>query len=220
MNTYPKTELNQVKRGAKRASYDVQQVHTILDAGFVGFVSYTFQERAICLPMAYSRIGDKVYLHGSQKNRMLLALLEANEVSMTVMHLDGLVLARSGLHHSVNYRSVTLFGKVKLLTEKSEKTKILKSIVDQMIVGRWETLRPMKDKELKATMVIEVSIETASVKIRDVGVEDEISDQKLPIWAGIVPIKQIAEFPQPDEFSAERLEIPVHVKDYYKKHKR
>ena len=121
MKEYRKTELNTVKRGSNRASYNVTQINDILDAGFIGFVSYSFQGRAICLPMAYGRIDDKLYLHGSRKNRMFAAILEAKEISMTIMHLDALVLARSGLHHSVNYRSATLFGKIELIENVEEK---------------------------------------------------------------------------------------------------
>ena len=121
MKAYQQSKLNRVKRGQNRATYDVEKINTILDAGFIGYVSYVYQGGAITLPMAYGRKDNKIYLHGSQANRMLLALLEAEEMSMTVMHLDALVLARSGLHHSVNYRSATLFGSVKNLEDPQEK---------------------------------------------------------------------------------------------------
>lgn len=219
MKEYPKTALNTVKRGANRAIYDITQINQILDAGFIGFVSYSFQGKAISLPMAYGRIDDKLYLHGSRKNRMFAALLEAKEISITIMHLDGLVLARSGLHHSVNYRSATLFGKVELIENTSEKTKILESVIDQMIPGRWDSLRTIKDQEITRTMVLEFTIETASAKIRDEGVKDEKDDEKLPIWAGIMPIKQIAEYPISDDLLDENMEVPEHVTDYYEKHK-
>lgn len=219
MKEYPKSELNTVKRGANRATYDVEQINQILDAGFIGFVSCTFQGRSISLPMAYGRIDNKIYLHGSRKNRMFAALLEVKEISMTVMHLDGLVLARSGLHHSVNYRSATLFGKARLIEDAEYKTKVLECVIDQMIPGRWDSLRMIKDQEITRTMVIELGIETASAKIRDVGVKDEKEDEKLPIWAGIMPIKQVAEFPINDELLDESVEIPEHVTSYYEKHK-
>lgn len=118
MTAYEKSKLNRVKRGANRATYDVEKINTILDAGFIGYVSFNFQGKAITLPMAYGRLDNKIILHGSNANRMLTTLLEVKEMSMTVMHLDALVLARSGFHHSVNYRSVTLFGSVKKIEEK------------------------------------------------------------------------------------------------------
>lgn len=219
MKEYPKSELNTVKRGSNRASYNVAQINDILDAGFIGFVSYSFQDRAMCLPMAYGRIDDKLYLHGSRKNRMFAAMLEAEEISITIMHLDALVLARSGLHHSVNYRSATLFGKIELIENTAEKTKILESVIDQMIPGRWDSLRVIKDQEITRTMVIEFTIETASAKIRDEGAKDEKADEALPIWAGIVPIKQVAGYPISDELLDKNIETPRHVLDYWESNK-
>jgi len=199
MQDYPKSKLNRVKRGKIRANYNVEKINTILDAGFIGYVSYVYDGRAITLPMAYGRKGDKIYLHGSQANRMLLTLLKTEEMSMTVMHLDALVLARSGLHHSVNYRSATLFGSVKNL---------------------WDGVRPMHQEELDRTLVVEMTIKNASAKIRDVGVADEPEDYDLDVWAGLVPLKQIAEYPIPDEALREKIEIPKHVLDYYYQNKK
>ena len=219
MSTYATSELNQVKRGAKRAVYDVEQINNILDAGFVGYVSYNYNGKAICLPMAYGRIENKIYLHGSLKNRMLLALLEAKEASMTIMHLDALILARSGFHHSVNYRSATLFTSITKVENREEKEAALKCVVDHMIPGRWEELRPMNLKEFNSTLVIEMEIQTASAKIRDVGVVDEKSDLELPIWAGIIPLKQVAELPVKDALLPKQIRTPKHVVAYYKKNK-
>ena len=141
MAIFKVTALNKVKRGAKRATYDRETIHTILDASFIAQVAYIYEGKALCIPMAYTRIGDKVYVHGSLKNRMLLSLLKAGEASMTIMILDGLVLARSAFHHSVNYRSVTLFGTLKEESELKQKDKILKAIVNQMVPDRWDSLR-------------------------------------------------------------------------------
>jgi nitroimidazol reductase NimA-like FMN-containing flavoprotein (pyridoxamine 5'-phosphate oxidase superfamily) len=219
MKTYPKSNLNHIKRGAIRATYDVEKINSILDAGFIGFVSYVYEERAISLPMAYGRNGDKIYLHGSNGNRMLLNLLEAKKMSMSVMHLDALVLARSGLHHSVNYRSATLFGTVKKIENPTEKEAALHCFMEQMMKGRWDGIRPMLPKELNRTMVVEMTIETASAKIRDVGVQDEPEDYSLPVWAGLVPLKQVAEYPVPDDKLPGDIEIPSHVLAYYNAHK-
>ncbi|MEP5339233.1 MAG: pyridoxamine 5'-phosphate oxidase family protein [Algibacter sp.] len=219
MKAYQTSELNKVKRGASRGTYNIEQINTILDAGFVGYVSYAFNKNAITIPMAYGRIEDKIYLHGSKKNRMLLALLENKQASMTVMHLDGLILARSGFHHSVNYRSATIFGNAIQIDEPILKEKALKCVVDQMIPERWDSLRDMNDKEFNGTLVVELTIETASAKVRDVGVLDEKADLDLPIWAGVVPIKQIAEFPVSDHLLKDDVEIPKHVLDYYEMHK-
>ncbi|XRE44712.1 hypothetical protein ACIVBQ_002916 [Tenacibaculum discolor] len=219
MKEYQKSKINRVKRGQNRAVYDVEKINTILDAGFIGFVSYVYEGKAISLPMAYGRKEDKIYLHSSQANRMLLSLLEAGKMSMTVMHLDALVLARSGLHHSVNYRSATLFGSVKKIENTKEKEDALYSFMEHMMKGRWDGIRPMKPEELDRTLVVEMTIETASAKVRDVGVNDEPEDENLPIWAGLVPLKQIALPPISDENLKEDIQIPNHVIEYYNMHK-
>lgn len=219
MQEYSKSKLNRVKRGHNRATYDVKKINTILDAGFIGYVSYVYQGRAITLPMAYGRANNKIYLHGSQSNRMLLALLDAKEMSMTVMHLDALVLARSGLHHSVNYRSATLFGSVKKIEDNIQKDTALKCFMEHMMKGRWDDIRPMHQEELDRTLVVEMTIETASAKIRDVGVGDEPEDYSLDIWAGLVPLKQVAGYPIADEGLPQKMEIPKHILDYYQQNK-
>lgn len=215
MQDYSKSKLNRVKRGKIRATYDVEKINAILDAGFIGYVSYVYNGRTITLPMAYGRKDNKIYLHGSQANRMLLALIETKEISMTVMHLDALVLARSGLHHSVNYRSATLFGSVKSLKDPKEKDTALFCFMEHMMKGRWDSIRPMNQEELDRTLVVEMTIETASAKIRDVDVVDEPEDYDLNVWAGLVPLKQVAEYPIPDEVLPEKIKIPKHVLDYY-----
>lgn len=219
MNTYSKSKLNRVKRGHNRATYDVTKINTILDAGFIGYVSYIYENKAITLPMAYGREDNKIYLHGSQGNRMLSTLLEAKEMSMTVMHLDALVLARSGLHHSVNYRSATLFGSVKNIEAPKDKEAALFCFMEHMMKGRWDAIRPMHKEELDQTLVVEMTIETASAKVRDVGVGDEPEDYPLDIWAGLVPLKQVAEYPIPDKGLPQKMDIPEHILTYYQEHK-
>lgn len=219
MAEYNKDKLNRLKRGANRAVYDVEQINTILDAGFIGYVGYNYENYPISIPMAYARKDDKIYLHGSTGNRMLQAILDVGKTAITVMHLDGLVLARSGFHHSVNYRSVTLFGSVKKIEDDQLKIDYLELIVNQMIKDRWNKLRDINQKELDRTLVVEFSIETASAKVRADGVNDEPEDESLPIWAGIVPIKQIAEYPISDSKLPDGVDIPEHVLAYYEEHK-
>lgn len=219
MENYTQNALNKVTRGAKRATYNTTTINAILDSNFIGFVSYNYEAQALCIPMAYGRIDDTIYLHGSLKNRMLLSVLENNTASITVMHLDGLVLARSAFHHSVNYRSATLFGTVTKVTDPEVKNAALKCIVNHMIPDRWNTLRPMSDKEFNATLVVALKITTASAKIRAEGVIDESEDVSLPVWAGIVPLKQIAEAPISDAHLDDTIEIPEHVLAYYRKNR-
>jgi len=217
MTTYPKEELNKVVRGSKRATYDKDKINGILDAGFIGFVSYVHEGIAISIPMAYSRIGDKIYLHGSLKNRMLHSLLETDQMSMTVMHLDALVLARSGLHHSVNYRSVTLFGGLQEIVDRDRKVEILESIINYMVPDRWDSQRPISEKEINSTLVIEMTIENASAKIRDVGVQDEKEDYETEVWAGLVPITQVVGQPLRDKLLPDHVETPEHILNYVNK---
>ncbi len=219
MSSYTKQKLNKVVRGSKRATYNKEAINQILDAGFIGFVSYVYEGTAISIPMAYSRIGDKVYLHGSLKNRMLLAAIEAERMSMTVMHLDALVLARSGLHHSVNYRSATLFGSLVKIEEREKKVEILKSIINYMVPDRWDSLRPINEKEIKSTLVVEMSIESASAKIRDVGVQDEKEDYDTDVWAGLVPIRQVVGDAIRDEMMPDHIKTPEHIINYVNNNK-
>lgn len=219
MEAYQKSKLNRVKRGQNRATYDVEKINSILDAGFLCYVGYIYDGKPITIPMAYARRDNKIYIHGSTANRMLLSILESGETSITVMHLDGLVLARSGFHHSVNYRSVTLFGSLKKVEKNAEKTTILEWIVNQMVPNQWNSLRPMHQKELDRTLVVEFAIETASAKVRDVGVNDEPEDYDCDVWAGIVPIKQVAKYPIADEGKPKNMEIPKHILDYYEANK-
>jgi len=214
MSAYLKEKLNKVIRGSNRATYNKDKINSILDAGFIGYVSYIYEGTAISIPMAYSRIGDKIYLHGSLKNRMLRAILDADQMSMTVMHLDALVLARSGLHHSVNYRSATLFGSLKVIEDRDRKVEILESIINFMVPDRWDSLRPINAKEIKSTLVIEMTIENASAKIRDVGVQDEKEDYKTDIWAGLIPITQVVGQPIRDELLPDHVETPKHILNY------
>lgn len=219
MSSYNTTALNKVIRGSNRAIYDKETVNTILNDSFMGYVSYVFDGTPISIPMAYGKIDNTIYLHGSLKNRMLLSILENKKVSMTVMHLDGLVLARSAFHHSVNYRSVTLFGNARKVEDDELKRTALKRIINQMVDNRWDSLRPMTDKEFNATLVIEIPIDTASAKVRADGAIDEKADLELPIWAGVVPIKQVAEPAVSDTLLDRSIEIPEHVLNYCKQNK-
>lgn len=219
MEEYQKSKLNRIKRGANRGTYDVEKINSILDAGFIGYIGYVFEGKAITIPMAYGRMGNKIILHGSNTNRMLTSLLRTGEISMTVMHLDALVLARSGFHHSVNYRSATLFGTAKKIENKAEKDAALFSFMEHMMKGRWDGVREMNQQEFDRTLTVEMTIETASAKIRNVGVGDEPEDYDLDVWAGLVPIKQVVGYPVSDEGKPQKMEIPKHVLDYYEKNK-
>ncbi len=219
MTKYSISELNKVVRGSKRATYDIETIHTILDDGFLCHIAYVYNHQAIVIPTAYARKGDKIYIHGSLKNRMMLSLLEAGTASISVTHLDGLVLARSAFHHSANYRSVNIFGAVKKVEDPTEKMEALKYVLNHMIPGHWDNVRKPNKKEFDATLVIEIHIETASAKIRTEGVVDDKEDYSSSIWAGVVPIKQIAYDPVSDTELPEKTKIPEEVLRYVLKNK-
>lgn len=215
METFKRTDENRIRRGVNRGTYNKQEIFDIIKAGFMAQVSFIINHTPMSMPMAYGLIDDKLYLHGSQTNRLLQSLLKQERVSMNITHLDGLVLAKSGLHHSVNYRSATLFGSVVLITENELKLKAFKEMINLMIDNRWDTLRPITQKEIDRTMVIEFTIESASAKIRNTGAVDETSDTDYPIWAGIIPIQSFALPPIPEPENT--LELPEHIKIYMDK---
>ena len=200
MNTYEKTPINQVKRGPKRAIYDKDEIYGIIDSHMICHVGYMYEGTPITIPTGYGRVNDTLYLHGSLKNRMLLGIAELEQASVTITHLDGLVLARSVFHHSVNYRSAVIFGKPRVVSEREEKMKALEVITENFITGRWEEARQPNEKEFEATLVIAIPIESASAKVRAEGVNDEKADLDLNIWAGVVPLEVVARKPiaEPD----------------------
>ncbi|WP_025740342.1 pyridoxamine 5'-phosphate oxidase family protein [Aquimarina pacifica] len=214
MKEYSTSKLNKVIRGSKRASYDIATINQILDDTFLCHIGYAFEGHAVVIPMAYARKENKIFLHGSLKNRMFMNILKAGKASVTVTHLDGLVLARSAFHHSANYRSVTVFGSVKIVDEIEQKKEALAYMVNHMISGHWEHIRQPNEKELNATLVIELTIETASAKIRAQGAVDESKDYELPIWAGVIPIKQVAGEAISDDRLLPEVELPHTVSRY------
>ncbi len=220
MAEYSITELNKVVRGPKRASYDVKTINEILDDAFLCHVSYVWNNQAIVIPTAYGRKDDKIYIHGSLKNRMMLGLLKEGKVCVTVTHLDGLVLARSAFHHSANYRSAAIFGTVKKIEDPKEKMNALECILNHMIPGHWDNIRHPNKKEFNATLVLEITIDTASAKIRAEGVVDEAEDYDKPYWAGVVPIKQVAFEAISDKDLFEGVEVPDAVIKYVKQNKK
>ncbi|PKV51118.1 hypothetical protein ATE84_3187 [Aquimarina sp. MAR_2010_214] len=220
MAEYSISGLNKVVRGPKRANYDIDTINTILDDAFLCHIGYVYNNQAIVIPTAYARKDDKIYIHGSLKNRMMLSLLDAGEASVSITHLDGLVLARSAFHHSANYRSVNIFGKVKKVEDHQEKMNALEYILNHMIPDHWNNVRQPNEKEFKATLVLEITIETASAKIRAEGVNDEPADLNLPIWAGVIPIKQVAFEAISDTDLPKDIEVPKAVLNYVRNNKR
>jgi len=198
MSAFTPTARTQVKRLPKRASYDKAQVYSILDEGRVCHVGFVVDGQPYVIPTGYARVDDLLYLHGSTASRMLRALDEGVQVCVTVTLVDGLVLARSAFHHSVNYRSVVVLGRARLVTDPHEKLEALRSFTNHLVPGRWDEVRPPNKQELKATSVLALPLVEVSAKIRIGPPIDDEEDYSLPIWAGVVPVRTEWGEPIPD----------------------
>lgn len=200
-----------VKIGANRAVYETETIHAILDAGVMCHVGYVVDGSPFVTPTLHWRVGDRLYWHGSAASRMLKKAV-ANPVCVTVSLLDGYVFARSAFKHSVNYRSVMLFGVPTLEEDPDAKTEVLKAMVEGLYPGRWDQLRPMTAKELKATTVLSLPIDEASAKVRTGGPMDPEEDLAHPVWAGHVPLRMVADAPVPCPRAPAASTPPEHVR--------
>lgn len=211
--SYPIDNTNKVKRIPKRGHYDRATIYEVLDAGFLCHLGFSVKGQPYVIPTSYGRKGDTIYLHGATTSRMMVNLEQGIPVCLTVTHLDGLVLARSAFHHSMNYRSAVCFGTAKLIPDTAEKEEALRIISDQILKGRWEESRLPIAKELKATTVLALTIDQASAKIRTGPPGDEKQDYELPIWAGVVPCQQVWGTPIPDPLLKEGIEEAGSIKN-------
>lgn len=211
------TEKTKLKRLPKRGNFDREIVYQILDEAFVCHIGFTVENQPFVIPTAYGRKDDVLYIHGSAASRMMKNLATEIDICVTVTILDGLVLARSAFHHSVNYRSVIIFGKAELVTENREKFEALRIFTEHIIPSRWNDIREPNAKELKATTVLRLPITEASAKMRFGNPIDDDEDMSLNVWAGVIPIKLTAESPISDDLLPENIEIPDHVKNYRRK---
>ncbi len=192
-----RTDRSQLRRKAGRGSYDWDVVAAILDEALICHVGFAVDGRTWVIPTAYSRIGHDLYLHGAAANFALRTLTAGVDACVTVTLLDGLVLARSAFHHSMNYRSVVLFGRAEAVVDDDEKRRALLAIVDHMVSGRSRATRPPTAKELRATLVARLPIDEGSAKVRSGGPIDDPADVELPHWAGVIPVELVRGEPQP-----------------------
>lgn len=188
MNTYTPTSRTKVRRLSKRAVYDKARVHEILDEGFLCHVGFSQEGQPYVIPTLYARAGETLYMHGSGASRMLKKLAEGIDICLTVTLVDGYVLARSAFHHSMNYRSVTVLGRARLVTELEEKLQALRLITDHVVPGRWDEVREPNELEMRQTVVLAVPLEEVSAKVRVGPPVDDEEDYQRPVWAGVVPI--------------------------------
>jgi len=209
--SFKPTARSRVKRLPKRGHYDRETVYAVLDAGLIAHIGYVIDGQPFVTPTAYWREGDMLYWHGSAASRMLEHVGEGIPVSVTVTHLDGLVLARSGFHHSINYRSVMAFGRAHFVDDPAAKMAAFEAFVERIYPGRWPELRPATAQEVKGTSVLGMKIEEASAKIRTGGPVDDDEDYALPIWAGVLPIRTVVGAAIPDEKLTPGIERPAHL---------
>jgi nitroimidazol reductase NimA-like FMN-containing flavoprotein (pyridoxamine 5'-phosphate oxidase superfamily) len=208
------TERTELHRLPKRGSHDPAAIHAILDAAFLAHVGFCVDGQPFVIPTLFGRDGDTIYLHGSAASRLLRELDGGTPACLTVTLVDGLVLARSAFHHSMNYRSVMVFGTARAIQDPARKTHALRVISEHVMAGRWEAVRAPYEKELKATAVLEFTVEEASAKVRTGPPLDDEEDYALPVWAGVLPLKLTAGVPIADARLASGAEVPEHVLRY------
>jgi uncharacterized protein len=208
------TDKTKLRRAPKRGSKDVETIYKILDEGFVAHVGFTVDEQTFVIPTGYARAGNDLLIHGSAASRMMRAMAWEVEVCATVTLIDGLVLARSAFHHSMNYRSVVIFGTAKVIQKEQEKINALQAITEHIVPNRWRDVRPPTEKELKATMVLSLPVEEASAKIRTGNPVDDAEDYAMDIWAGVIPLTMTAGLPVADSVLKGEIEIPDYVENY------
>jgi nitroimidazol reductase NimA-like FMN-containing flavoprotein (pyridoxamine 5'-phosphate oxidase superfamily) len=193
-----RTERSRLHRLPRRGSHDAGTIHAILDAAFLAHVGFAVNGQPFVIPTLYGRDEDRLYLHGSAVSRLLTTLAGGVPACVTVTLVDGLVLARSAFHHSLNYRSVVAFGTARAIGEPEEKTRALRIISDHLLRGRWDDVRPPTARELKATSVVEFVVDEASAKVREGPPLDDEKDYALAVWAGVLPLRLQADEPMPD----------------------
>ena len=211
MRQPPPSPRARVRRLPDRAAYDLETIHAILDEGLVCHVGFTSEAQPYVIPVNYGRDGDRLLLHGSTGSRTMQVLATGAPACITVTLFDGLVLARSAFHHSMNFRSVVLFGRATPLDDPGAKVAALRVISEHLLPGRWDEVRPPNDRELAATMVLAIPIHEASAKIRTGPPLDDAEDLALPVWAGVLPLALTPEEPVPDG-AGEAIEVPPHVR--------
>ncbi len=207
----PRTTL---QRLPKRAEYDRASVYRILDEGFICHVGFAVDDQPFVIPTSYARAEDRLYIHGSAASRMLGELEKGIEVCVTVTLVDGLVLARSAFHHSINYRSVMIFGHAAVITDPEEQLAALRALSEQIVPGRWSEVRPPNKQELKATRVLSLPLQEVSAKVRTGPPLDDEEDYALEVWAGVIPLRLTAGEPIADPRLKPGIEPPLHVRNY------
>jgi nitroimidazol reductase NimA-like FMN-containing flavoprotein (pyridoxamine 5'-phosphate oxidase superfamily) len=210
MATAP-TDRTRVRRVPQRGQYEREIIEAILDEALVSHVGFVHDGQPVVIPTLHARLGDRLYLHGSAASRMLRTLHKGVPVCVTTTLVDGLVLARSAFHHSVNYRSVVVFGTATLIEPGEETVKVLELFTEKLVPGRWADVRAPTRQELKGTKVLGISLDEASAKVRTGPPIDDDEDYELPVWAGVLPLATEVAEPQPDPRLDPAIETPGYV---------
>lgn len=213
-NEIKQTERTKLKRIPKRGSFDREIVYKILDEAFICHIGFSVDGQTFVIPTAYGRKDNLLYVHGSAASRMMREISKGIDVCLTVTLVDGLVLARSAFHHSINYRSVVIFGKAEIVESEAEKNDALFAFTEHLIKGRWAEIREPNAKELKGTTVLKLEINEASAKMRAGNPIDDDEDMNLDVWAGVIPLEIKAGKPIDDDLLRENIEVPEYVKNY------
>ena len=212
--TITQTERTRLRRLPKRGAFDRKTVYSILDESFICHIGFIVDAQPYVIPTAFGRVDDVLYIHGSSASRMLRTLSGGVEMCFTSTLIDGLVLARSAFHHSINYRSVVILGKATLVNDSSEKDKALESITEHIVPGRWTDVRWPNELELKATTVMKLPIDEASAKIRTGGPVDDEEDYDMDVWAGVLPLSLDTGAAVPDERIKPKVGLPNYISEY------
>ena len=210
------TKKTTLKRIPKRGNFDREVINSILDEAFICHVGFVADGQPYVIPTAYGRVGNDLYVHGSSASRLMRSLADGIDICVTVTLIDGLVLARSAFHHSINYRSIVIIGNAEMVTDDDEKIKALEAFTEHLIPGRWNDVRPPTDLELKATIVLRLPINEASAKMRTGDPVDDEADYTLSVWAGVLPLALKAGEPIPDA----RLNPDIEPQEYVQRYKR
>ena len=214
MSATLQTERTTVRRLAKRGVYERETIEAIIDEALICHVGFVVDGKPVVIPTIHTRVGDQLYFHGSAASRMLRTLNNGVEACVTVTLLDGLVLARSAFHHSMNYRSAVVFGTAREVTDREEKLRVLEALVEHVCRGRSADVRAPNEPELRQTLVLALPLTEASAKVRTGGPVDDEEDYALPIWAGVLPLHLVPQQPVDDERLAGRAAPPAYVRDY------
>jgi nitroimidazol reductase NimA-like FMN-containing flavoprotein (pyridoxamine 5'-phosphate oxidase superfamily) len=211
---FPQTERTTLKRLPKRGVYDRQLVYGILDEGFICHVGFAVEGQPFVIPTGYARVDEQLFIHGSQVSRMLRTLSSGIDVCVAVTLVDGLVLARSAFHHSINYRSVVMFGHATIVDDREAKLAALFAFSEQVIPGRWNDVREPTEQELRATTVLSLPLVEVSAKVRTGPPIDDDEDYALNVWAGVLPLKIQAGAPINDPRLPEAIAPPSYTLEY------